>query len=392
MKFAIMAFTFANLLLSVCQNLTDRNPTQMPYGEKFRAYDAINDTLKDWFRLAGPIYTTNQTSKQIYPPANINVNVIANSNQFTLAALITLPGVPANAGGSTVSMASTSGIVSGMTVQGVGIQGNTTVTTITPNVSIGLSLPTVTPADGVTSHSLGFIPQPGLGYANLASCVPQAIVIAGDGQVLNRVMSVSSDGYTGTLWRNYLGATGPAQATLYTDMAAMLETDFQVVTPPVFTGPSSYPQTWPLIQWTEGSPWMDSYIPETPWLYYGRPIYYMTLPFLPLNGTGAPYWTMRLWPLPGYIGNISYTLKSMPPVFGDQDLNTQRKVPVPDQYKALIATLCQRKMMGSALWNPKVDKQAILREIANAERDLNFRVGSQSTDAAPRPFGTPKNF
>lgn len=316
-----MAITLASLLISVCQNLTNRDVTQMPGSEKQRVYDALNTTLDDFFRQAGPVFTVNEASKEIYAPVILQINVTANSNAFT--------------------------------------------------ISSGL-------------------PAAGTSYNAIADLVNQAIVIAGDGQVLNRVQSVS--GSTGTLWRSYLGTTGVAQATLYTDAVTFQQSDFQVKQPPVYTGPSSYPVTWPLLEWNEANPWMSSILPEAPFLYYGRPLYYITGSHLPLDGTSPPYWYMRLWPLPGYLGNISYSIKGMPPVYTDADRINQRLVPVPDQYRGLIATLAQRDLLGSPLWNKACDTKMVLAQIQTAERKLGLNIAAASLNSSPRQFGTPRGF
>lgn len=315
----LVATTIAQLLVGTLANLTQRDPTQLNRGQELLAFGGINEALKDWFTTAGPVYTVDENSTEIYAPIQLTINVTADSNQFTVAT-----GLPAT------------------------------------------------------------------GFANIAALVPQCIVIAGDGQLLNRVQSVN--GSTGTLWRNYLGASGTVNATIYCDAVTFQQTDFEVVGSPTWTGTNVGPYTWPLEEWSNANPWLTDWAPAIPFVYYGVPLYFITGSHLPLSGVAAPYWYMRLWPLPGTKGNVSYKVKSMPPAYSYADLALQRQVPVPDEFIPLICTLAQRKMLTSPLWNKDISRDDVRADIQRAESELGYKLAAASTDNAPRLMGTPANF
>jgi hypothetical protein len=245
----------------------------------------------------------------------------------------------------------------------------------------------------VTKDSKNFTYVSGLplrGYAAFANTINQALVIDGDGQVLNRIQSIS--GSTGTLWRAYLGESGTVSATIYSDAIIFSQTDFRVIKPPLFTGPSAYPITWPLVQWDQINPWLNGFLPEGTWLYYGRPLAYITGSHLPLTGNMTQYWYMRLWPLPAFIGNVSYTIKRMPPVLRPNDVTSSRTIPLPDHLEPLLVNLMQRDLINSPYWNAKIDRKGVKDRCVEAERQLNLNIATQRTDSAPRRMGTPAGF
>lgn len=228
---------------------------------------------------------------------------------------------------------------------------------------------------------------PGVGYPTSASTIGQALIAAGDAQVLNRVEQ------DGVLWRPYLGTSGAVSAILFTDTAVFADTDFEIIGPVRYTG---FGYTYPvdLDEWGEMNPWMTAGLPEYPMLagYYGRPLAYITDSHQPTAGTNSPYWYLRVWPMPAGRGNVSYKLKSQPPVFSQADFATQRLVPVPDQYIPLLVNLAQEHLMVSPFWNPAADKVRAQNLVEKARLNLSGKLAVKDTSAAPNRQGTPRGF
>lgn len=232
---------------------------------------------------------------------------------------------------------------------------------------------------------------PSGGYSGLGDLVGKAVSLAGD-DGLNRFESYSVAAGL-KLLGPYMGPSGSVSGTVACDTVAMGSADWSIIGDPIWQGDGLL-RGIPLAPWFGG--WNELMVPidasySFPTSAFWRPLYWWTGSHIPSLSTSSPYWYLHLWPLPGLRGRLTYKAEYVPPIFTVADFASQRDVPVPDQFVAMLCYLAIERLMGSAHWNPAIKPDAERENIARARTDL-LRLSSKSTDTAPRAVGTPFGF